>query len=438
MSPDVAIQVSNLSKCYHIYDNPRDRLKQFFFKDLVRCSSRTYYREFWALRDVSFQIKRGETVGIIGRNGSGKSTLLQMICGTLTPTSGSIYINGRVAALLELGAGFNPEFTGRENVYMSAALLGLTSEETSEIYDDIVNFSEIGDFIDQPVKTYSSGMFVRLAFSVQASVSPDVLVVDEALAVGDAYFVHKCMYRFNQLRERGTTILFVSHDATAVKTLCDMAIWVDRGIIEELGDTATTVDSYLANLSSQQRLVSPSESVNVSCEANYTDKYVRNFNGKLRFGNQKCVFTEITVCDKAGNPTDSVQNDSSIYLRMKFRNNSLHDESKLIVGYSLRNVRGIDIASGNTDDEGMIIYPPRCGAEVIIEFKMGLPLLHPGSYSFRASISYVDESGKLVGADDIVNAIVFNISSEQPVHVLLALRSNITVMQEHRDDGKVL
>ncbi|MDZ4098100.1 MAG: ABC transporter ATP-binding protein, partial [Methylophilaceae bacterium] len=192
---NIAIKVENLSKCYQIYDNPRDRLKQFVAPRLQRLTWQTpkqYFREFWALKDVSFEVKKGETVGIIGRNGSGKSTLLQMICGTLNPTSGSIQTSGRSAALLELGSGFNPEFTGRENVYMNAAVLGLTQDEIDKRYDDIVAFADIGEFINQPVKTYSSGMVVRLAFAVQSQIDPDILIVDEALSVGDAKFQAKC------------------------------------------------------------------------------------------------------------------------------------------------------------------------------------------------------------------------------------------------------
>ena len=196
MSSEIAIRVTNLSKCYQIYENPRDRLKQFVVPRVKHAFGRqscNYYREFWALRDVSFEVKRGETVGIIGRNGSGKSTLLQMICGTLTPTNGTVETSGRVAALLELGSGFNPEFTGRENVYMNGAVLGLSKEEIDARFNDIAEFADIGDFIEQPVKTYSSGMMVRLAFAVIAHVDADILVIDEALAVGDTFFTQKCM-----------------------------------------------------------------------------------------------------------------------------------------------------------------------------------------------------------------------------------------------------
>lgn len=232
MSFEIAIKVENLSKCYHIYDQPRDRLKQMILPRLQRAigmQARQYFREFWALGGVSFEVKKGETIGIIGRNGSGKSTLLQMICGTLNPTSGSIETRGRIAALLELGSGFNPEFTGRENVYLNGSVLGLSSEEIDARFDDIAAFADIGEFIERPVKTFSSGMYVRLAFAVQAMVDPDILVVDEALAVGDEKFQRKCFARLEELKSEGASILFVSHSGGTIVELCDRAILIDAG-----------------------------------------------------------------------------------------------------------------------------------------------------------------------------------------------------------------
>jgi lipopolysaccharide transport system ATP-binding protein len=231
-SNDIAIRVENLSKRYEIYANPRDRLKQFVMPRLQRLAGREpkqYFREFWALKDVSFEIKKGETVGIIGRNGSGKSTLLQMICGTLNPTSGSIQTNGRIAALLELGSGFNPEFTGRENVYLNASVLGLSNAEIDARFDAIAAFAEIGDFIEQPVKTYSSGMMVRLAFAVAINVDPEILIVDEALSVGDELFQRKCFSRIEAIRACGATILFVSHSGGQIVELCDRTVLMDAG-----------------------------------------------------------------------------------------------------------------------------------------------------------------------------------------------------------------
>lgn len=224
MSSEIAIHVKNISKCFQIYEQPHHRLLQMLLR-----GRRKYFREFWALRDISFVVRKGETVGIVGRNGSGKSTLLQIICGTLTPTTGSIQAVGRVAALLELGSGFNPEFTGRENVYLSGVVLGLTREEIDARYDEIVAFADIGDFIGQPVKSYSSGMQVRLAFAVAISVDPEILIIDEALSVGDELFQRKCFSRIEAIKRRGATILFVSHSGATIVELCDRAVLLDSG-----------------------------------------------------------------------------------------------------------------------------------------------------------------------------------------------------------------
>ena len=239
MSSDIAIKVDNLSKCFQIYDKPRDRLMQMLAR-----GRKQYFREFWALHNVSFEIKRGETVGIVGRNGSGKSTLLQMICGTLNPTGGTVQTFGRIAALLELGSGFNPEFTGRENVYMNAAVLGLTVPEIDARFDEIVAFADIGDFIGQPVKTYSSGMMVRLAFAVAINVDPEILIVDEALSVGDELFQRKCFSRIEAIRAKGATILFVSHAGGTIVELCDSAILMDAGEKLAVGAPKLIVGRY--------------------------------------------------------------------------------------------------------------------------------------------------------------------------------------------------
>lgn len=247
MSSEIAIAVDGVCKCYEIYDTPRDRLKQFVLphlKTLIGRQPKNHYREFWALKEVSFEVKRGETMGIVGRNGSGKSTLLQLICGTLSPSGGTIRANGRVAALLELGSGFNPEFTGRENVYLNGAILGLTKDEIDSRYDQIASFADIGEFIERPVKTYSSGMVVRLAFSVAISADPDTLIIDEALSVGDELFQRKCFSRIESMRSRGTTILFVSHSASSVIDLCDRALLLDSGRLITIGNPKTVIGHY--------------------------------------------------------------------------------------------------------------------------------------------------------------------------------------------------
>ena len=248
MSNNVAISVKNLSKCYEIYSTPGNRLKQFILPRLRKLLGKktvSYYREFWALKDISFEVRRGETIGIIGSNGSGKSTLLQMICGTLTPTTGTVQTHGRVAALLELGAGFNPEFTGRENVYLNATVLGLSIEEIDAKFDAIAAFADIGEFIDQPIKTYSSGMSVRLAFAVQSQIDPDIFIVDEALSVGDAKFQAKCFDRLRQLKENGTCILLVTHSSEQIVSHCTQAILLSKGVQLEAGKPKDVVNRYL-------------------------------------------------------------------------------------------------------------------------------------------------------------------------------------------------
>jgi lipopolysaccharide transport system ATP-binding protein len=247
---EVSVCLHGISKCYQIYERPQDRLKQSVMPRLQRwigLKPKQYYKDFWALQNVSFEIKKGETVGIIGRNGSGKSTLLQILCGTLTPTSGEVSVIGRVGALLELGSGFNPEFTGRENVYMSGAILGLSRGQVERRFDDIVAFADIGNFIEQPVKTYSSGMYVRLAFSVIAHIDADILVIDEALSVGDVFFGQKCMRFLRNFMQHGT-VIFVSHDTAAVLNLCDRVIWLRDGEIAGEGPSKEVTALYLEDL----------------------------------------------------------------------------------------------------------------------------------------------------------------------------------------------
>ncbi len=264
MSSEIAIKVENLSKCYQLYNTPRDRLKQFAMPRLRRLFGKTprqYFQEYWALKNISFEVKKGETFGIIGRNGAGKSTLLQLLCGTLTPSDGTVEINGRVAALLELGAGFNPEFTGQENVYLNASVLGLRKEEVDLRLDSIMAFADIGEFINQPVKTYSSGMFVRLAFAIAIHVEPSILIVDEALSVGDIAFQNKCVLKIRELREKGTTLLFVTHDLSILQLICDRVAWLRGGEIVMTGDPVKVSQEYYVETTGSQRQGSIGSSV---------------------------------------------------------------------------------------------------------------------------------------------------------------------------------
>lgn len=277
-SSEAAIQVMGISKHYEIYSRPHDRLKQFVLPKLRRIAHvipRNYFHEFWALRNVSFDVRKGETIGIVGRNGSGKSTLLQIICGILEPSAGRIQANGRIAALLELGSGFNPDFTGRENVYLNAALLGLTRDEVDSRFDEIAAFASIGDFIEQPVKIYSSGMMVRLAFAVAINVDPQILIVDEALSVGDERFQRKCFSRIEAIKNSGATILFVSHSSTAVIELCDRALLLDNGEFLAMGRPKSIVGKYQKLLyAPEEKRVAIRNDIKSSCHETLTNSSV--------------------------------------------------------------------------------------------------------------------------------------------------------------------
>lgn len=434
---DVAIHVSNLSKNYHMYDRPEDRLKQFIFSQLYRSVGRqpvSYYRDFWALQGISFEIKKGETVGIIGKNGAGKSTLLQVLTGTLTPTSGNVQINGRLAALLELGSGFNPEFTGRENVYLNGAILGMSRDEVDARLNDILAFADIGEFIDQPVKTYSSGMYVRLAFAIQANIDPDILIVDEALAVGDAHFVHKCMLRFNELQAQGCTILFVSHDANAVRNLCTRAIWIEGGEVKQVDNASKVVDDYLAWLFGQTVVtnvaantdsvtVSPDHSMPGLSSGLLPETSIPNVDRRL--GDQKCEILGAGLYDEMLDPISSTFNNCTVVIRLTIRNNSLPHDSRPIAGYVFRNAKGQEIASTNNDVEGADIGSLPAGDHTTVRMYIELPTLHPGSYAFSLAVGYILKNEKNILADRIENAIIFDIMTRKKVHVTMNFPTKI-------------
>jgi lipopolysaccharide transport system ATP-binding protein len=435
MSSEIAIKVESLSKCYQIYEQPHDRLKQFVLPRLQRWAGLTpkrYYREFWALKDVSFEVKKGETVGIIGRNGSGKSTLLQMICGTLNPTGGTVQANGRIAALLELGSGFNTEFTGRENVYLNGTMLGLSKAEIDLRFDAITAFAEIGDFIDQPVKTYSSGMYVRLAFAIQANVDPEILVIDEALAVGDAYFVHRCMLRFNELQRNGTTILFVSHDANTVRNLCSRVIWMEDGRLVANGGASNVVDTYLASLFGQ-KILDENQIRNTSWTSAHQnapskidiESSIPNIDRRL--GDQKIEIVGVGLYDESMNRISSILNEMTVILRMTVINQTLDSQKKLAVGYIFRNSKGQEIASISSLFEGRVIKAPTKGDCITIRMKLTLPRLYPGSYAFTVTAGYVNEEGDVTMSDRIENALVFDILSKKRVQVMMAFPTEFEI-----------
>lgn len=394
MSSDavVAVRVRGLSKCYRIYERPEDRLKEYVLPRLpgFRKGRRSWSREFWAVRDVSFQVARGETLGIIGRNGSGKSTLLQLICGTADATGGTIETHGRIGALLELGAGFNPEFTGLENLYLVAALHGLSRAEIDARVDAIAAFADIGDFLQQPVKTYSSGMYVRLAFAVAAHVDADILVIDEALAVGDAFFVQKCMRFLRAFMERGT-LIFVSHDLGAVASLCDRVLLLEAGSVKTSGEPRAVLEHYLASLCDQENTVGASEPAPVPDEGSLGDRKTRiqvfgfrpNSNG---FGTGQARILSVRLQDESGIELAWAAGGALVNLQVVCR--AAIPIDRPIVGFQLKDRLGQAIFGENT----FLRYrfeplPVRAGGEVEANFCFRMPDLPNGDYSFSVAIA---------------------------------------------------
>lgn len=402
--PDIAVRVSRLGKNYQIYNKPHDRLLQSLWR-----GKKNFFRDFWALRDVSFEVNRGETLGIIGGNGSGKSTLLQIICGTLQPSTGTVEARGRIAALLELGSGFNPEFTGRENVYMNAAILGLSLEEIDAKFSDIAAFADIGDFIDEPVKHYSSGMMLRLAFSVVVHVEADILVIDEALAVGDALFTQKCMRFLRRFRETGT-LIFVSHDSAAVTGLCERAILLEKGRLKSEGPAKEVCELYLQNVieernrefdppapraPSSQKMASNGsvgefrdqrkQWINQSAHRN--DIEIFTFDPETAsFGQRGAEIIDVTLRDENDQPLSWVVGGEAVALRVRAR--ARKDIRSVIIGFYLKDRLGQYLFGDNT------YFATRTrpvdlsrDQEVEARFRFEMPLLPVGDYSIVTALA---------------------------------------------------
>lgn len=427
LSKENALEIIDVSKCYQIYDNPLRRLKQFVVPSLERKLGkvpRVYHEEFWALQDISFNLPKGETVGIVGRNGSGKSTLLQIIAGTLSPTQGSVEVSGRVAALLELGAGFNGEFTGRENVYLNGALLGLTKEEIDQKLDDILSFADIGHFINAPVKSYSSGMMVRLAFAVQAQIDPDILIVDEALAVGDAKFQAKCFSRLRQLKNNGTSILFVSHATEQIITHCDKAILLNDGVIVDNGAPKNIINKYLDLLfgkssstnsdrkkedqhikaaseqEKKQTALLTSEELNHSPVNLYNDGFEtrRNFNhNEYRWGDKKAEILDFYLKQGDLDYPVTVKDGDNLFFEFLIKFNEVI--FKPIFGFALKTKDGVTIYNTNTkilESSFIEIGEPSETYRVALE----IPLkLFQGDYFISIGLASYDTSGEVVPHD---------------------------------------
>ncbi|HEU0151715.1 MAG TPA: ABC transporter ATP-binding protein [Arenimonas sp.] len=396
-APVPAIVVDGVAKCYQIYARPQDRLRQATLPRLRRLlglAPAHYFREFWALREVGFRIERGETVAIIGKNGSGKSTLLQVICGTLTPTAGQVRVDGRVAALLELGSGFNPEFTGRENVYLNGSVLGLTRRQVDERFAAIEAFADIGDFIDQPVKTYSSGMYVRLAFAVIANVDADVLVVDEALAVGDVFFAQKCMRFLRTFQEAGGTLVFVSHSSAAVVNLCRRAIWLEQGRVVMDGPAKDVSEAYHAKsygLAVAAGAADAAASQEAGeAEAEITDAStmrVFRFNPQAAaFGDGRARITSVRLAGPDGRPLARVEGGEQVRLQVDAEVRS--DLDSPVIGFLFKDRLGQHLFGTNTYLQGAGPRPPvRAGQVLRAEFAFRMPWLPVGKYSFDVALA---------------------------------------------------
>jgi lipopolysaccharide transport system ATP-binding protein len=455
MNERVAISVQNVSKAYRIWPEPTSRLISPALRTLARFVPRSsrlhaaaikraesHYRDFYALKDISFEVRRGESVGIIGRNGSGKSTLLQIIVGTLTPTSGSVEVNGRVAALLELGSGFNPEFTGRENVFLNGTVLGLSRKQIEERFDSIAAFAGIGDFIEQPVKIYSSGMILRLAFAVQTAVEPDVLIVDEALSVGDAPFQAKCFAEIRRLQSRGCTILFVSHDISTVRTFCQQAVWLKQGVAQALGAANEVCGAYSRECSREMGMnheekqpaqITAVPAVPAVDEAGWFRESRVEFekNAALRrTGNGRVRLLNFFLVGESGQRTTAVRWDEE--LTAVYVLGSAQGYSGLFrIGLTCVTLQGVELLScSDRKHQHRLDLPPN--GEQIVTMRLRLPL-RSGQYSLYSGVFlFQDEAVFPGGTFDFTRAVVadsvsysafisilpqFNLGIYGPVHV---------------------
>lgn len=411
-----AIEIDNLTKIYRLYKSNKERVKEF-----ISLNGRKYHHDFFALKDISFSIKKGETVGIIGQNGSGKSTLLKIICGVTKPTSGIVTVNGRISSLLELGAGFHPDFTGRENVYMNGALMGFSKDEIDIRLPEIEAFADIGEFIDQPVKSYSSGMYVRLAFSAAIHIDPEILIVDEALSVGDMFFQYKCVSKIKEMIDRGVTLLFVSHSLSMVKSLCNKCVLLSHSELVDFDSTDRVVEKYIdIKIRGEQKFVG------VQTEDDYTDQYseaspiphdklifINNTEFKKRsvfqrIQNGKAAFKNIQLLNKEGVEIISIDYEQEVTLRMAVE--IYEDIPVLCYGYQIKDRNGVEINCSDSILEDRNLLQVEKGERYIIDWKFSVSLTH-GNYSIVAvlSIPINMEMGQVEFCDRIPCAMQFEV-----------------------------
>lgn len=383
MPSDVVISVKNLTKTFRIFGHPGDRIKQALTFGRV-----PFHREFTALKDVSFEIRKGETVGIIGRNGSGKSTLLQLICGILKPTEGSVRVNGRISALLELGAGFNPEFTGRENVYFQGAILGIPKAEMDNRFSEISAFADIGEFIEQPVRTYSSGMYVRLAFAIQVLSDPDILIIDEALSVGDFFFQQKCLSRIRTLCEKGVTLLFVSHDTSTVRDFCSQAIFLREGQVKYCGETRLALRQYFSEKSIDTSIDSFSEDESETTNSRELEAILRDsiWTSATEISEKYTArLIAVAFYDADGIPTTSFRMGSTLLIKVSYFP-AMEIPTHVII--EIRNKYNQIITSGGSPRLGLA--PPKSseGRPIVFEMRINLQI-EAGDYSIMVNLGHL-------------------------------------------------
>ena len=373
---DIAIKVDHVSKLYKLYDKPSDR-----FKEALGLTKEKKYKEHFALSDVYFEVKKGETVGIIGTNGAGKSTILKIITGVLNPTSGKVDVSGRISALLELGAGFNMEYTGIENIYLNGTMMGYTREEVDAKVQTILDFADIGDFVYQPVKTYSSGMFVRLAFAVAINIDPEIVIVDEALSVGDVFFQAKCYHKFDEFKEAGKTILFVSHDLGSIAKYCDRVVLLNKGKKMAEGEPKEIIDLYKQVLVSQaenreldeeQPTVSDvTDTQDTACEGHWKDTLMLNPN-VLEYGDKEAEIIDFAIIDDKNRITNNIQKNTDFRIRMKVKFHK--DIEDPIFAFTIKDLQGTEVTGTNTMYEKTDIGFVKAGEEKVIEFSQNMNL----------------------------------------------------------------
>ena len=433
MDKNLAIAVQGVSKIYKLYDKPIDRLKE-----AVSLTHKSYHRDFFALSDISFDVKKGETVGIIGTNGSGKSTILKIITGVLSPTTGTAEVSGNISALLELGAGFNSEYTGLENIYMNGTMMGFSREEMQRRMDDILRFADIGDFVNQPVKTYSSGMFVRLAFALAINVDPEILIVDEALSVGDVFFQAKCYRRMEEMMKNGTTILMVSHDMGSIIKYCDKVVLLNRGHFVAQGEAGKMVDLYKKILANQtdelaEALIEEKkEALGLPVEATVSDKRMKdrmNLNPEVQeYGDGRASFEDFGTLDARGNVTNLLLKGEMFTIRERVRFHAPIENP--IFTYTLRDKKGTDITGTNTLFEGTEIKPVKDGDVYTVSFRQKMNL-QGGEYLLSMSCTGY-ENGEHVVYHRLYNVLSLTVISNKNTVGFYDMGSEVEAVREEK------